>query len=371
MFGLLKNVGTSSAMNDANGYLASLQKELDQKTGELEQARSENSELKVKLALTEGLFDSFEGFGGSLLAMQSTFSSLVSILHNEKQTAVDAANESLKANEGTNKLVENLVTVSSAVNEAVENVEQLNGRVNAIDNVIGLINGISEQTNLLALNAAIEAARAGEHGRGFAVVADEVRTLSTRTHEATGDITNEVNLIQAEVKETTSKMIEMSEESKILSDVGSEASAGILRFLNLSKKMESAISTGALRGFIELAKIDHLVFKFNVYRIFMGHSNQTSSDFSNHRSCRLGKWYYEGDGQGCFSKLNGYREVESPHESVHTSGKNAIEAFYRGETRVAIDLLKKMEASSLVVMQELEKMAVDGESNSKLLCTSS
>jgi len=371
MFGLLKNVGTSSAMNDDNGYLASLKKELDQKGAELGQAQSEIAELKTKLALTEGLFDSFDGFGSSLLAMQSTFSSLVSILHNEKQTAVDAANESLKANEGTNKLVENLVTVSSAIGEAVENVEQLNGRVNAIDNVIGLINGISEQTNLLALNAAIEAARAGEHGRGFAVVADEVRTLSTRTHEATGDITNEVNLIQAEVKETTSKMIEMSEESKVLSDVGSEASAGIMRFLNLSKKMESAISTGALRGFVELAKIDHLVFKFNVYRIFMGHSNQTSSDFADHHSCRLGKWYYEGDGQGCFSKLNGYRELESPHETVHVSGKGAIEAFYRGETHVAIDLLKKMETSSLEVMQQLEKMAMDGEHNSKLLCTSS
>ncbi len=371
MFGLLKNLDSSSAMNDANGHLTALQKELEQKTDELEQAQSEISEMKAKLTLTEGLFDSFEGFGSSLLAMQSTFSSLVSILHNEKQTAVDAANESLQANEGTNKLVENLVTVSSAVSEAVENVEQLNSRVNAIDDVIGLINGISEQTNLLALNAAIEAARAGEHGRGFAVVADEVRTLSTRTHEATGDITNEVNLIQAEVKETTSKMIEMSEESKILSDVGSEASAGIMRFLNLSKKMESAISTGALRGFVELAKIDHLVFKFNVYRIFMGQSGQSSSDFSDHHSCRLGKWYYEGDGQSCFSKLNGYRELEAPHEIVHASGKSAIEAFRRDETGVAIDYLQKMESSSLVVMQELEKMAVDGEVNSKLLCTSS
>jgi len=103
----------------------------------------------------------------------------------------------------------------------------------------------------------------------------------------------------------------------------------------------------------------------------MGQSGQSSSDFADHHSCRLGKWYYEGDGQSCFSRLNGYRELEAPHEMVHASGKSAIEAFRRDETRIAIDYLQKMESSSLVVMQELEKMAVDGEVNSKLLCTSS
>jgi len=369
MFGLLKKVEAPTAVNDDNGHLTSLQRELDEKTAELEQAKSEIGELKMKAQLADGLFDSFEGFGSSLIAMQGTFSNLVAMLHNEKQTAIDAANESLQANDGTNKLVENLETVSSAVDEAVSDVEHLNARVNAIDDVIGLINGISEQTNLLALNAAIEAARAGEHGRGFAVVADEVRTLSTRTHDATGDITKEVSLIQAEVKETTSKMREMADESKVLSNVGAEASAGIMRFLTLSKKMESAISTGALRGFVELAKIDHLVFKFNVYRIFMGHSDQDVSDFADHHSCRLGKWYYHGDGQACFSQLKGYAELEAPHEAVHTCGIQAIKDFRVGDSSRAIENLQKMEAASMDVLRELEAMAEDGESQSKLLCT--
>ncbi len=353
---------------ELSGQLAALQQQLEQKTVELDQAQTRLTDADDRSTLALGIFDSLETFGGSLVEMQTTFADLSSMLQTEKQTAITAANESILASQGTMQLVNNLQSVALTVDDAVNNVEELNGRVDAIGNVIGLINGISEQTNLLALNAAIEAARAGEHGRGFAVVADEVRGLSSRTNKATAEITNEVKLILSGARDTTEKMNLMSDESKKLSMVGGKSSDGISRLLSLSKSMEGAISSGALRAFVELAKIDHLVFKFNVYQVLVGHTQKTSSDFSDHHNCRLGKWYYEGDGKECFSKLTGYNELESYHMAVHQQGKMAIDQFHLANMHEAIDHLKEMEVASVMVLKELEKMARAGVADHNLLC---
>lgn len=372
MFDFLKKGNELEQLKTENrelsNQLSSLQQELEQKADEVDRLQQALAAADDKNILATGIFDSLKTFGTSLVDMQASFDSLSSMLQSEKQTAINAANESVMANQGTLQLVNNLQSVALTVDDAVSNVDQLNSRVDAIGDVIGLINGISEQTNLLALNAAIEAARAGEHGRGFAVVADEVRGLSSRTHEATAEITSEVKQILSGAQDTTDKMNQMSEESKQLSEVGEKSSNSINHLLQLSKNMEGAISSGALRAFIELAKIDHLVFKFNIYEVLVGHTQLTSNTFGDHHNCRLGKWYYQGDGQACFSKLDGYRELESHHMLVHQQGKQAVDSFHQGDIAAAIQHLSDMEQASVMVWKELENMARAGTDDHDLLC---
>ena len=138
------------------------------------------------------------------------------------QNCVMAAKSSEKANNAATAgegIIQETVNVMKRINGRVKEsagiIKSLGARSDQIGKVVGLINDIADQTNLLALNAAIEAARAGEHGRGFAVVADEVRKLAERTTEATKEIGDTIEAMQGETKNAVSSMEEGVKEVEV------------------------------------------------------------------------------------------------------------------------------------------------------------
>ena len=125
---------------------------------------------------------------------------------------------SINAQSGRNVVVgtvDNITQLSVRLSGSQASISSLNHHVDKIGDAVNIIQGIAEQTNLLALNAAIEAARAGEQGRGFAVVADEVRALASRTHQSTTEITNVVNAIQNQMGAVMSDIDQCNEQGKL------------------------------------------------------------------------------------------------------------------------------------------------------------
>lgn len=316
----------------------------------------------------ESLFDNFRSYSQSLGDTQQTLAGLAGKLKVEREETIEAAHLSKDTREVILKITADLSLLAENSRLSVQQMDGLNESTVKIGGIVSLIKEVADQTNLLALNAAIEAARAGEAGRGFAVVADEVRKLAERTGSATKEIAALVDGIIRETKNAQESMAQLANHSEAFSAVGSNASAKVDDILSLSKKMELAISSSALRSFTELAKIDHLIFKFEIYKVFMGISDKKADDFANHHVCRLGKWYYEGEGKACFSRLDGYREMESPHGDVHKFGREAVVAFLAGDFHRGVELIRAMEKASAGVLACLERMAINGEGTPDVLC---
>ncbi len=333
----------------------------------LDSLQNEVNDLKQQLqsyqdteAFNHGIFQLFQEFGSSMTVMQNSLSSLAEVITTESGNIAENQLVLNDMHKAVQMLSESLLEMADDVHETAQTVDDLDKSAEDIEGIINLIKNISDQTNLLALNAAIEAARAGDKGRGFAVVADEVRTLAKRTNDATGDIEGLVSTIHNETINVKQQMARVAQDSVGFGDIGNQANSKMNELIHLSGMARQVITGSALRSFVEVVKLDHLIYKMEIYKVIMGVSQKTAADFSSHHQCRLGKWYYNGDGKRLFSSLGSFSKLELPHQGVHENGVAALDALQNNDKKKVLEALAKMELNSMRVLEILEALAVEG-----------
>ena len=157
--------------------------------------------------------------------------------------SVEAGNQAEHGGEVVGRTIQGMNTISQLVNDSAKSIDTLGSKSEQIGQVIDVINDIADQTNLLALNAAIEAARAGEHGRGFAVVADEVRKLADRTTKATEEIAGSINEIQQQTQAAVEQMKTGTQSVEEGVTLANEAGDALNSILTGSREVEGMVQS--------------------------------------------------------------------------------------------------------------------------------
>ncbi|MGD8190575.1 methyl-accepting chemotaxis protein [Brevibacillus ginsengisoli] len=306
--------------------------------------------------------------------------------------------------------------VSNDMEHVLSQVNELNGQAKSINDLVTFIREIADQTNLLALNAAIEAARAGENGKGFGVVAGEVRNLAERTKESVQQITKQVNNVQhgiihvsekidslakqiqdgtrhsdhayqtidqiinslhdtignvmeivpvlqqqsASFQQVSGTMKEMSLHTERTAIDVRDSASNMFELGSIMEKMRQKSSVFQANfkpeEIIELAKTDHLLWKWRLENMLLGRITLQSDTVKDHTICRLGKWYY-GKGSERLGQNSIFQSVEEPHRLFHETCAKAIVAFNKQDEEEARRLYQDIQLLSSEIVTRLDQLS--------------
>lgn len=298
----------------------------------------------------------------SLQRSQADLSTITEQMRQVEEISSKAAGIAGESGSALGNVIDKLSRIIEKIEAMKDSSLQLSASSKEITEVTSLIAKIADQTNLLALNAAIEAARAGEHGRGFAVVADEVRRLAENTKNATQQINGTIKkFAQATevIVEDTDSMASMTDESK-LAIAQFERNIGEVN--DISVATYGKVSFTQMVGEIALAKVNQLIYIQNGYRaVETGlDSPEARAVMIDHRQCKLGQWFHAGTGAANYSHLPSYKKIDYPHQLSHKCMNLAMDLL-RGDWQTSaavqaqiVDNFKSIEDCGLEIARHLD-----------------
>lgn len=325
---------------------------------ELSNAKSA-SVIKEEASFDKQIWPNLLDCIGQVTSIRESVLASYEMIHDESQS-IDELNKVLNnGQESITGIAGGMEQITEKMQNMSQSMANLEAIADSINSFVETISKISDQTNLLALNAAIEAARAGDAGRGFSVVADEVRSLASNTSKSA----EEVGGLIARIKQDTESGVKFAtalEESNV-------ELSNTIAGLNVSYSGINS-SVGAMRAsivgvtdssFIQTLKLDHIVWKGEVYEVALGRSQKSPDSFEDHKNCRLGHWYNTEQSRK-YQKSSSYKAIERPHLEVHQHGINALRELQNGDIKQSLLCFEKMEQASGQLINILDDLATQG-----------